>query len=100
MNTHASMIFIFSVMPEKEVRHYDNGSFTLNNKKVKILPESYNMYQHFSYSQRVGYGAQGELHLSNSNTIHWPNNKGPPANRPPCGFSGDAPECINIQGTL
>ncbi|XP_048756173.2 atrial natriuretic peptide receptor 1-like [Ostrea edulis] len=46
---------------------------------------------------RVGYGAFGEFHLSNSNTIHWPNNKGPPANKPPCGFTGEAPECFNME---
>ncbi|KAL5020191.1 hypothetical protein ScPMuIL_003083 [Solemya velum] len=39
--------------------------------------------------------------------IHWPNDRGPPPNRPVCGFLGDAPECqtyefpmIGILGTI
>ncbi|XP_065929504.1 atrial natriuretic peptide receptor 1 isoform X2 [Magallana gigas] len=37
----------------------------------------------------VGYGGSSlAFHLSNSNTIHWPNDKGPPINKPRCGFTG------------
>ncbi|KAL5019921.1 hypothetical protein ScPMuIL_002813 [Solemya velum] len=39
--------------------------------------------------------------------IHWPNDRGPPPNRPVCGFLGDAPECqtyefpmVAILGTI
>ncbi|XP_061182968.1 atrial natriuretic peptide receptor 1-like [Saccostrea echinata] len=45
--------------------------------------------------QAVGYfyGSKGRFEFDPDVTIHWPNNKGPPANQPRCGFTGDAPEC-------
>ncbi|GFV90471.1 atrial natriuretic peptide receptor 1 [Trichonephila clavipes] len=30
--------------------------------------------------------------------INWPGKNGPPPDIPPCGFTGDAPECISIGG--
>ncbi|XP_061185521.1 atrial natriuretic peptide receptor 2-like [Saccostrea echinata] len=46
----------------------------------------------------VGSGTATFFQFTNSNVIHWPNNRGPPANSPPCGFLGDAPECFNSEG--
>lgn len=43
------------------------------------------------------YGFKGYFEYDKNNTIHWPNNRGPPKNRPTCGFLGDAPEC-QIEG--
>ncbi|KAL5019723.1 hypothetical protein ScPMuIL_002615 [Solemya velum] len=38
-------------------------------------------------------GSTGEFILHQNVYIHWPNNKGPPPNKPRCGFLGDAPGC-------
>ncbi|XP_055996630.1 atrial natriuretic peptide receptor 1-like [Ostrea edulis] len=45
--------------------------------------------------QAVGYfyGWKAKFEFASDTPIHWPYNKGPPANRPQCGFTGDAAEC-------
>ncbi|XP_055996627.1 atrial natriuretic peptide receptor 1-like [Ostrea edulis] len=39
------------------------------------------------------YGWKGKFEFDSNVSIHWPNNNGPPANRPRCGFTGDSPVC-------
>ncbi|KAL5019557.1 hypothetical protein ScPMuIL_002449 [Solemya velum] len=45
--------------------------------------------------QEVGYylGSEKQFKLVSDVSIHWPNNHGPPKNKPRCGFAGNAPEC-------
>ncbi|KAL5019976.1 hypothetical protein ScPMuIL_002868 [Solemya velum] len=45
--------------------------------------------------QEVGYylGSEKQFKLVSGVSIHWPNNHGPPKNKPRCGFTGNAPEC-------
>nr|XP_022325510.1 atrial natriuretic peptide receptor 1-like [Crassostrea virginica] len=42
----------------------------------------------------VYFGATAELIMKSNRSIQWPGNKGPPRNRPRCGFTGDDPICF------
>eukprot|EP00105_Crassostrea_gigas_P031706 XP_011454479.2 PREDICTED: atrial natriuretic peptide receptor 1-like [Crassostrea gigas] len=39
-------------------------------------------------------GDEAVVYMNYSQGIHWPGNKGPPKNRPRCGFTGDDPICF------
>ncbi|CAC5420570.1 ANPRA [Mytilus coruscus] len=41
------------------------------------------------------FGLDGKLVFNDSIEIHWPNNRGPPLNRPYCGYDGNDPRIID-----
>ncbi|XP_052681377.1 atrial natriuretic peptide receptor 1-like [Crassostrea angulata] len=77
---------------QSQTKQYQEFSLQLKRRSL----EQYN-FSYFNEDPVCYGGATIPFQFSNSNTIHWPNGKGPPANKPRCGYTGDALECIDSE---
>ncbi|KAJ8307549.1 hypothetical protein KUTeg_015633 [Tegillarca granosa] len=80
--------------------HHKTDHFQKIDRQTRVKLQAIESTIHLFFINKVVanyFGRTKRLQFEPNVAIHWPNNRGPPPNKPICGFTGEEPVCPVIR---